>query len=139
MKSKKFNFILILALTAFFCASIETFAQKKPKSIIVKPTRPGTAGGGVRGLVELPTTDEMTPEPEVSRGEGCCMDFVNNTGFFVDIWFDQQYQGRISPWQEKYSLCQLNDAKNFTAITVGKKLEWSGKVGCGGSAILKPE
>ena len=104
------------------------------------PTTPmGQSGGGTRGLIDIPKEDVSIPEPERSRGESCCMDFVNKTGYFIDIWFDQKYQGRISPWQETYSLCLIKDAKTFTAITSGKKLQWSGKAGCGGSATLKTQ
>ena len=98
MKKVNYNLIFNLALAAFACP-YESVAQKKTWRPVI-PIRPNErpVTGGVRDLTEGPTTDESVSEPTISRGGTCSMDFVNNAGYFIDIWFDEKYIGRISPW-----------------------------------------
>jgi hypothetical protein len=129
---KTTNLIIILALIGWL-GTTDTLAQKK----YVRPTKSGSAGGGVRGLADLPVADIDLAQPEKTRGENCCVELENKTGNFIDIWFDKEYQGRISPWQGSYSLCSGKSYKEFVAQSVGKTLEWTGKYDCTQPLVLE--
>lgn len=142
MKARIVYFMAAATLFACLCTVDEAVGQTKPKRIPTSPRPKGTEGpasGGVRGLAELPTTDILMQEPEQTRGAVCCMQFENKTGFFVDIWFDNKYQGRISPWQSTFALCGTEGFKTFYAQTTGKSLDWSGNYECEGYIGFMPK
>lgn len=136
MKSKLTYLLSAILFVACLCSAEDSFGQKK-KPAWSPPRKPGV--GGVRGLAPVPTTDELTPEPELTRGSLCCMQFENKTGFFIDIWFDNKYQGRISPWQTTFSLCSNEGFKTFYAQTTGKTLDWAGNFECEGYIGFVPK
>jgi len=137
--------IIVLFATSSFCAATtQSYGQTpKPKWRPTVPSKPDhrPVASGVRGLAPVPQTDELMAEPERTRGAitNCLMTFENMTGYFVDVWYDNVYQGRISPWQEGTTLGLGSNYKTFTAQTVGKTLEWTGNIECGGTGSLVPK
>lgn len=135
MKKSTFGSLVVVLL---FIAIEDGFGQA-PKKWYPTTKRPagtaGTAANGVRGLTPAPQKDEMMSEPVSGRGALCCMTFENKTGYFIDIWFDDVYQGRVSPWQAGASFC-LGTYKTFTAQTVGKTQEWNGDFECGAEGLF---
>ena len=113
----------ILRLGLFIALSFLTvnfsYAQGKHNDVVASKS------GNSRGIkYERPTTDVETPEPAKSRGSLCCVNFDNYTGYYVDIWVDGVYQGRVSPWKEG-TVCVSAGYTTWYAESAGGTYKWN--------------
>jgi hypothetical protein len=88
MNMKKVLILLAVTLSTAFVT--EAFAQRK--SIEVTPEKGAKPSG-----VKLPDFSAPAQQPDKSRGQ-CCLNFDNWTGYYLDVWVDDVYRGRIAPW-----------------------------------------
>lgn len=68
----------------------------------------------------------------------CSLGFENATGYYVDVWIDKSYKGRMTPWKRM----QLKLAsKNFEIYfrTSGGTYQWYSKGDCESAFVLEVE
>ncbi|MDD4148799.1 MAG: hypothetical protein PHE33_02105 [Bacteroidales bacterium] len=92
-----------------------------------------------RGVSEyvIPAGDIAFEKPALSRG-GCVVDLDNWTGYYVDIWVDKVYKGRLNPWENS----QLIIAQDFAEVycrTMGETYQWQSSGECNEKFQLKLE
>ncbi len=131
MKKKILFVLATVLLLAFVVPSYEGASQTKPKE--VKGQKVTKSRGDSKYVV--PTGDAPMPKPEKSRGS-CCFEFDNATGLYIDIWLDNVYIGRASPWQDSYSYCVGSGYTTYYARSSGGTYEWSNAYDCSGSWVL---
>jgi len=77
-----------------------------------------------RGVSEYIIPDgEVFVEKSVLSTGSCVVQFENLTGYFVDIWVDKTYKGRLSPWENS----QLILPKEYSDVfcrTMGGTHQW---------------
>lgn len=68
----------------------------------------------------------------------CTISFENATGYYVDLWIDKTYKGRITPWK-RMSMKLLS--KNFEVYmrTSGGTFHWYATGDCESAFILEVE
>lgn len=126
MKAK----ITLLAVLGIMFFSSSIYAQKELMgSKVVKS----------RGAVEytLPTTDVYMQKPVLSRG-GCLVKFDNWTGYYVDVWVDKTYKGRLNPYENSQYLLPEGYANVFCR-TMGDSFQWQSEGECNDEFELKLE
>ena len=92
-----------------------------------------------RGEAEyvIPSTDIAIDKPVLSRG-GCVVKLDNWTGYYIDIWIDKNYKGRLNPWASN----QLILPKNYTEVyckSMGNLYHWKAEGECQEEFVLKLE
>ncbi|HNQ69569.1 MAG TPA: hypothetical protein PKN32_14410 [Bacteroidales bacterium] len=92
-----------------------------------------------RGVSEyvIPEGDTFLEKPILSRG-GCTVKFDNWTGFYVDLWVDKVYKGRLNPWEDS----QLILPQGYTEVycrTMGETYQWQSVGECNEQFVLKLE
>jgi len=88
---------LVLFMLAFAACA---FSQE-----ILTATRVAKSRGAESEYV---VPDEFfTERPALSRG-GCVVKVDNWTGYYVDIWVNKNYKGRLNPWENSQLI--LNEA-----------------------------
>ena len=92
-----------------------------------------------RGVSEyvVPAEDFLVEKPVLSRG-GCLVKFDNWTGYYVDLWVDKVYKGRLNPWENS----QLILPKGYTEVycrTMGETYQWQSSGECNEEFLLKLE
>lgn len=128
MKTKIVGVLAMVFLLACVGAAFEGYGQSKPKEIQGQKMEKSRG----ESKYQLPTGDQPVPKPTKSRG-ACCLAFDNNTGYYIDIWLDNVYQGRLSPWDSSYSLCVGSGYTTYHCETVGAGFAWGDAVDCTGS------
>lgn len=92
-----------------------------------------------RGVSEyvIPTGDVAVEKPVLSRG-GCVVDLDNWTGYYIDIWVDKVYKGRLNPWENS----QLILPEGYNEVycrTMGETYQWQSAGDCSEKFQLKLE
>ncbi|MCK9255631.1 MAG: hypothetical protein GX793_01660 [Bacteroidales bacterium] len=92
-----------------------------------------------RGVSEyvIPSGDLAIEKPALSRG-GCLIKFDNWTGYYVDLWVDKVYKGRLNPWENS----QLLLPQGYTEVycrTMGETYQWQSAGKCNEEFLLKLE
>ena len=82
--------IAIAIVSLSIVLQYDSYAQAKKKVMVM-----GKDGAGDSKLM-VPTEDEVRPK---SKKRGYCYLYLDNyTGYYVDVWVEDQYQGRLSPY-----------------------------------------
>ena len=92
-----------------------------------------------RGVSEyvIPSGDVSIERPALSRG-GCVVNFDNWTGYYIDVWVDKVYKGRLNPWEDS----QLILSEDYTEVfcrTMGETYQWQSEGACNEEFQLKLE
>ncbi len=92
-----------------------------------------------RGASEyvIPSGDVAIQKPALSRG-GCLIKFDNWTGYYVDLWIDKVYKGRLNPWENSQVLLP----EGYTEVycrTMGETYQWQSSGKCNEEFLLKLE
>jgi hypothetical protein len=124
----KLTFLVFLGAFFFLANTVEAqkviTAQKYVKS---------------RGASEyvIPSGDLAIEKPVLSRG-GCLIKFDNWTGYYVDLWVDKVYKGRLNPW-ENSQLLLPEGYKEVYCRTMGETYQWQSAGKCNEEFLLKLE
>lgn len=110
-------------LFALVCIlSVGIVSAKDKKKVAVKATK----GKGTEKIVQdRPTTDKPA---EKSRG-ACSVNFINYTGYTINVYMDGYFWGTLSP----YGSGNVTDGNGYTKIycvTVGGTYSWSAQGNC---------
>lgn len=126
----KAKFTMLLLVGAFFLVSNAINAQQVLNGSKVVKSR------GVSEYV-IPSGDVAIEKPVMSRG-GCVVKFDNWTGFYIDLWVDKVYKGRLNPWENS----QLVLPEGYTEVycrTMGETYQWQSSGECNEEFLLKLE
>ena len=123
---KKLMFIAI-AIFTMVAIQTEANAQAAPaKKVNVIGSETNTTGVEM----SLPAEDKKL-EKQKDRGS-CDVWFDNFTGYYVDIWVEGYYQGRLSPYATsvRIDVWTPGNWTKWTAQTAGKTYYWSNDSYC---------
>lgn len=126
----KTKITMLLVVGAFFFISNVVNAQQVLNGTKVVKSR------GVSEYV-IPTGDVAIEKPVLSRG-GCVVKFDNWTGYYIDLWVDKVYKGRLNPWENS----QLVLPEGYTEVfcrTLGETYQWQSSGECNEEFLLKLE
>lgn len=124
-------FLISTILFAFFCmANLSVNAQSKApaKDVMVKAQK------GSNGMHLMQPNDDKPREKSKKRGS-CYVWFDNPTGYYVDIWVEDIYQGRLAPYSTSVRI-DVWTPGNWTkwyAETAGGSYYWSNDSYCNDS------
>lgn len=92
-----------------------------------------------RGVSEyvIPSGDIAIEKPVLSRG-GCVVALDNWTGYYVDIWVDKVYKGRLCPWENSQLILPEGYAEVYCR-TMGETYQWQSAGECNEQFQLKLE
>jgi hypothetical protein len=126
----KAKITMLLLVGAFFLVSNVLNAQQVLNGTKVVKSR------GVSEYV-IPSGDVAIEKPVMSRG-GCVVKFDNWTGYYIDLWVDKVYKGRLNPWENS----QLVLPEGYTEVycrTMGETYQWQSSGECNEEFSLKLE
>ncbi len=124
----KITMLLIVGAAFFFVNQLN--AQTVISGIKVVKSR------GVSEYV-VPAGDVAVEKPILSRG-GCVVDLDNWTGYYVDIWVDKVYKGRLNPWESSQMILAEGYAEVYCR-TMGETYQWQSAGECNEKFQLKLE
>ena len=119
---------LLMVMVAFFFAS-QVSAQE-----ILTATRVVKSRGAQSEYV-VPQGDNAIERPVLSRG-GCVVKLDNWTGYYVDIWVNKTYKGRLNPW-ENSQLILTESIEEVFCRTMGESYQWQSKSECNEQFVLQ--
>ena len=125
MKNKS-HIILIVAIA--LCSAFATELRAQPKALEGKKVEKSRGDS----KYQRPSEDVAVAKPDKTRG-ACCLEFSNYTGYYIDVWVDNVYQGRISPWADG-SVCVVDGWTTYYAETAGGTYYWSDQGTCNGAS-----
>ncbi|MDD2385382.1 MAG: hypothetical protein PHP52_01210 [Bacteroidales bacterium] len=120
----------LLIAGAIFCFANFANAQTELNATKVVKSR------GVSEYV-IPTGDVAIEKPILSRG-GCIIKLDNWTGFYVDLWVDKMYKGRLNPWEGSQLVLPEGYAEVYCR-TLGDTYQWQSSGECNEEFLLKLE
>ena len=121
----------LMVMVAFFFAS-QVSAQE-----ILTATRVVKSRGAQSEYV-VPQGDNAIERPVLSRG-GCVVKLDNWTGYYVDIWVNKNYKGRLNPW-ENSQLILNEEFGEIYCKTMGESYQWKSDAGeCNSQFVLQTE
>ncbi len=129
IKGMFFNVVLTVAMMVL---SIN-FSNAQTKGVDVIGQKVEASRGAVKH--ERPTEDVVAPK-DTTRGPVCCLGFDNYTGYYIDVWVDGTYRGRVTPY-EYDDLCVTGGITSWYAETAGGSYYWNGSGDCQGSFNIK--
>jgi len=124
----KITMILFAGILFFLSNSI--YAQTELQASKVVKSR------GVSEYV-IPEGDILMEKPVLSRG-GCTVKFDNWTGYYVDLWVDKVYKGRLNPWEDSQLILPEGYAEVYCR-TMGETYQWQSVGECNEEFVLKLE
>ena len=110
------------------------FASQVSAQEILTATRVVKSRGAQSEYV-VPQGDNAIERPVLSRG-GCVVKLDNWTGYYVDIWVDKAYKGRLNPWENS----QLILPEGFNEVycrTMGESYQWQSGGECNEQFVLQ--
>ncbi len=119
---------VLMMMVAFFFAS-QVSAQEVLTATKVVKSR------GAQSEYVVPEGDFAIERPVLSRG-GCVVKLDNWTGYYVDIWVDKAYKGRLNPWENS----QLILPEGFNEVycrTMGESYQWQSGGECNEQFVLQ--
>lgn len=128
MKKLLLLFIAVLGLTLAF--QNQSFAQAKKKVAVY-----GKSGSGDKNM-SAPAQDEVRPK---GKKRGTCYLYLDNyTGYYVDVWVENQYQGRLSPYATsvRFDVWTPGDWTKWYAKTAGGTYYWENSSYCNDSRVF---
>lgn len=124
MEKKTIYFAFVLAFFMLLLTAADSMAQERTVVTPIKDSRGAT--------LELPDDSKPVPKPDLSSARGsCCLDFDNWTGYYIDVWVDDTYKGRVSPWDDG-DVCVGDGWTTWVAKTTGGTYTWSNSGQCNG-------
>jgi hypothetical protein len=126
---RKVIFMSAILLAFLFMVQGSLYAQAKAptKSVTVK-AKQGSSGMNVTQPTDKPR--------EKSKKRGYCyVWFDNPTGYYVDVWVEDIYQGRLSPYSTsvRIDVWTPGDFTKWYAQTAGGTYYWSNNSYCNDS------
>ena len=128
MKKLLLLFIAVMGLTLAF--QTQSFAQAKKKVVVY-----GKSGSGDKD-VTVPSEDQVRPK---SKKRGYCYLYLDNyTGYYVDVWVEGQYQGRLSPYATsvRFDVWTPGNWTHWYAKTAGGTYYWENSSYCNDSRVF---
>ena len=127
---RKVFFISTIIFAFFLMIKSNVYAQAKApnKSVTIK------AKNGSSGMNVMQPGDDKPREKSKKRGY-CYIWFDNPTGYYVDVWVEDIYQGRLSPYSTSVRI-DVWTPGNWTkwyAQTAGGSYYWSNTSYCNDS------
>lgn len=125
---RKLLFIATAVLGLTLASYSEASAQKAP----TKKVKVIAKESGGEDL-QLPTEDKAR-DKNTKRGS-CYVWFDNYTGYYVDIWVEGYYQGRLAPYATsvRIDVWTPGDWTKWTAKTAGGTYYWTNSSYCNDS------
>ena len=109
---------ILLTMAVLFAMAFACVAQE-----VLTATRVVKSRGAESEYVLPDMNDEVAIErPVLSRG-GCVVKIDNWTGYYVDLWVDKNYKGRLNPW-ENSQLIMPNGFDEIYCRTMGESYQW---------------
>jgi hypothetical protein len=92
-----------------------------------------------RGVSEyvIPAGDVIVEQSVISGGT-CIVQFNNLTGYYIDVWVDKIYMGRLNPW-ENTELILPDEYADVYCRTMGNTFHWGSAIGFDEQYQLKLE
>lgn len=66
----------------------------------------------------------------------CSVSFENATGYYVDVWIDKSYKGRITPWK-RMAMKLASKEYEIYFRTSGGTFQWYSKGDCESAFVLE--
>jgi hypothetical protein len=127
---RKILFISAILFAFMLVAQNNANAQAKAptKDVTVK------AKSGSSGMNVMQPNDSKPREKSKKRGY-CYLWFDNPTGYYVDVWVEDIYQGRLSPYTTsvRIDVWTPGDWTKWYAQTIGGSYYWSESSYCNDS------
>jgi hypothetical protein len=127
---RKVLIVSAILFVFFFMATANGYSQAKSptKEVIVK------AKQGSSGMNVTQPTDDKPREKSKKRGY-CYIWFDNPTGYYIDIWVEDIYQGRLAPYSTsvRIDVWTPGDWTKWYAQTIGGSYYWSQNSYCNDS------
>ena len=123
--------IVIAALGLSLGIQSQSFAQATKKKVAVYAKE---GAGDAKG--ELPSGDEPRQK---SKKRGSCYLYLDNfTGYYVDVWVEDQYQGRLSPYATsvRFDVWTPGNWTKWYAKTAGGTYYWSNNSYCNDNRVF---
>lgn len=121
---------IILTMSVLFAMAFACVAQE-----VLTATRVVKSRGAESEYVLPDMNDEVAIErPVLSRG-GCVVKIDNWTGYYVDLWVDKNYKGRLNPW-ENSQLIMPNGFNEIYCRTMGESYQWMAGGECNEQFVL---
>jgi hypothetical protein len=132
---KKLVFIVMAIFGLTFAMQNNAFAQ--PKKTTKRVQVYGTQGAGSGADLSVPSGDEVREKKSKSRGY-CYLYMDNYTGYYIDIWVEGQYQGRLSPYATsvRFDVWTPGNYTRWYARTAGGTYSWSNDSYCNDSRVF---
>lgn len=129
--------LVIIAMAIFgltFALQSTSFAQAKPK-----PKKVNVFGvkGDMQSELTVPSGDE--PREKKSKSRGYCYLYLDNfTAYYLDVWVEGQYQGRLSPYATsvRFDVWTPGNYTKWYAKTIGGTYSWSNDSYCNDSRVF---
>jgi hypothetical protein len=124
MKHLMLTLIAVVGLTLAFQS--QSFAQTAPKKKVMVYGKQGTGGKEL----STPSGDEARPK---AKKRGTCFLYLDNyTGYYVDVWVEDQYQGRLSPYATsvRFDVWTPGNYTHWYAKTAGGTYYWTNDSYC---------
>jgi hypothetical protein len=129
VKMRKILFISSILFAFLFMPNNNVTAQTKAptKTVTVK------AKSGASGMNVTQPTDK--PREKNKKRGYCYVWFDNPTGYYVDIWVEDIYQGRLAPYSSsvRIDVWTPGDWTKWYAQTIGGSYYWSQSSYCNDS------
>lgn len=120
---------ILLTMGVLFTMAFACVAQEVLTATRVVKSR------GAEEYVLPDMNDEVAIErPVLSRG-GCVVKIDNWTGYYVDLWVDKNYKGRLNPW-ENSQLIMPNGFDEIYCRTMGESYQWMAGGECNEQFVL---
>lgn len=130
---RKILFISAILFAFMLIAPNNANAQAKAptKNVTVK------AKSGSSGMNVMQPNDNKPREKSKKRGY-CYVWFDNPTGYYVDVWVEDIYQGRLAPYSTsvRIDVWTPGDWTKWYAQTIGGSYYWSQSSYCNDSRLF---
>ncbi|HMO33701.1 MAG TPA: hypothetical protein PKE63_09460 [Lacibacter sp.] len=129
MKKLVFMTLTVIGLSVVFGTTASAQAKPAPKKVAVE-AQP------VKEKKDLPGPD-AAPREKSTRGY-CYVYFDNFTGNYVDVWVENIYQGRLSPYAKsvRIDVWVPGNWTKWYAQTTDGSLYWSNSSYCNDSRVF---
>ena len=124
---KKVMLIVIAIIGLMVGSQNQTFAQGGKKVAVY---------GTKKAAGDLSSPSDDAPRAKASKKRGYCYLTLDNfTGYYVDIWVEGQYQGRLSPYATsvRFDIWTPGNWTKWEAWTAGRTYYWSNSSYCNDS------
>ena len=121
---------ILLTMAVLFTMAFACVAQA-----VLTATRVVKSRGAESEYVLPDMNDEVAIERPVLSRVGCVVKIDNWTGYYVDLWVDKNYKGRLNPW-ENSQLIMPNGFNEIYCRTMGESYQWMAGGECNEQFVL---